>query len=184
MQHLHATHATTTRIISSITTAIGIPIEMFGQITCEMMGFCTLRSGDDYFIRPRRRWESDPDDDESNERPNEIDDEDIPGESARLRAYRSFAPATTRNCREAAGFLSVGAQPGTLDLFFPKAGMRLCTRVKFFEKKYFIAPLPCPIPPELIARHHLPEGAQLLPGRYRIRKGNMGYVMEVRWGSA
>jgi hypothetical protein len=155
---------TTEAKIFPILATIGVPIEMMGMITCEMAGFCHIY---------------DDDDDQNDEvEYDQSDDEEQPGESI-ARWKRRYLRAATQ-CRHAAGTIQISETPGQLVCFFPRAYLRTCTRAKFFDRRFFSIPQPCPLPDSLCQKLQIPLGTHILPRQCAIVKKNGGYEIVVR----
>ena len=198
---LHYSHLTPHKITSDrattpIVASIGVPVEMFGYISCQMVGFC-------HVSRKDRAWDdeeryNDDDDDYRDDEEKKVkkapkkrekkghDDDDIPGESAQWQqaAWTAFtdqkeAENNKIGCRNIEGHLRKGDLPHQLELFFPANGMRHCTKLRFFSDAYFNAPLPCILPESITKEQGLLPNSAIAAGKYLIQRVAEGFLLVV-----
>ena len=184
------------RATTPIIASIGVPVEMFGFISCQMVGFC-------HVSRKDRAWDdddlsNDDDDDYQDYEEKKVkkapkkrekkghDDDDIPGESAQWQqaAWTAFAEQKEDEnkkigCRNIEGHLRNGDLPHQLELFFPADGMRHCTKLRFFSDTHFNAPLPCVLPESITKEQNLRPNSAIAAGKYLIQRVAEGFLLVI-----
>jgi actin-related protein len=198
--HLTPHKNTSDRATTLITATIGVPVEMFGFISCQMVGFCHVsRKDQEDWDDGEREYDEDgnrlyfpytpkevEEDESEKHKKKDADDDDTPGEGSQWSQedWIAFAePQEDENnkigCRNIEGHLRKGDLPHQLELFFPADGMRHCTKLRFFSDAYFNAPLPCVLPESITKEQNLLPNSAIAAGKYLIQRVAEGFLLVV-----
>jgi hypothetical protein len=191
--HLTPYKITSDRATTPIIASIGVPVEMFGFISCQMVGFCHISRKDRTWDYDERSNDDDDDyrDEDEKKAPKKRekkghDDDDIPGESAQWQqaAWTAFEEQkedenNSIGCRNIEGHLRKSDLPHQLELFFPADGMRHCTKLRFFSDTYFNAPLLCILPESITKEQNLRPNSAIAAGKYLIQRVAEGFLLVV-----
>lgn len=160
---LPAKKTETDKKVFPILANIGVPVEIMGIITCEMSGFCHIFDDD----------EDIPDNQED-----QNDNKKPPGES-NIARRKHLHFGNNAECRQVRGSIRVDHKSEELIFFFPRATMHTCTRVRYFDKRFFSIPASCLLPDSLCSKLHIPFSTILTPQQCTIVKKNFGYELKV-----